>query len=148
MDIFKYHFIASLSIINPYFLLHLWCRLLTLETITLNLKLPSRINPALSPCELLILVFDYNKTPLAPPGTKVTVHDASTKRKTCTTNGTEGWNIGTAPNHCRCHKIYIMSTKDEPVSNTVKFLPHETSLTQKIILEEAISATNKLVDTL
>ena len=68
IDIFKNHFIAGLATVDPSFPLHLWCRLLPLATTTLNLMRPSRINPKLSAYELLNGIFDYNKTPLAPPG--------------------------------------------------------------------------------
>ena len=67
IGIFKDHFISGLAIVNPNFSLHLWCRLIPLAVTTLNLLRPSRINPKLSAYEILNGVFDYNKTPLAPP---------------------------------------------------------------------------------
>ena len=82
IDIFKSHFIAGLATVHPSFPLYLWCRLLPLATTTLNLLHPSRINPKLSAYELIHGTFDYNKTPLAPPGSKVLVYDAPAKRGT------------------------------------------------------------------
>lgn len=71
IDSFKNHFIAGLATLNPEFPMHLWCRLLPLATTTLNLLRPSRVNPKLSAEEFLNGVFDYNKTPISPPGCKV-----------------------------------------------------------------------------
>ena len=133
---------------HPSFPLHLWCRLLPLATATLNLLRPSRINPKLSAYELLHGTFDYNKTPLAPPGSKVLVHDAPAKRGTWDSHGTEGWYIGAAPDHYRCHTVYIPSTKSERIAKAVKFFPHKTPVLHNSILEEAISAARKLANVL
>jgi hypothetical protein len=97
IGIFKDHFITGLATVHPNFPLHLWCRLLPLAVTTLNLMRPSNVNPKLSAYELLNGVFDYNRTPLAPPGTKVIVHTPTDKRKTWQTHGVEGWYIGMAP---------------------------------------------------
>ena len=81
IDTFKNHFIAGLASLDPQFPMHLWCRLLPLATTTLNLLRPSRVNPRLSAEEFLNGVFDYNKTPIAPPGCKVLVHETKSVRK-------------------------------------------------------------------
>jgi hypothetical protein len=72
---FKDHFIAGLSTTDKRFPMHLWCQLIPQATITLNLLRASRLNPRLSANEQLNGTFDFNKTPLAPPGTKVIVHE-------------------------------------------------------------------------
>jgi hypothetical protein len=60
--------------------LHLWCRLIRQATTTLNLLRQSHINPRLSAEAQLNGAFDYNKTPLAPFGTKVIVNENPEKR--------------------------------------------------------------------
>ena len=75
IDSFKNHFIAGLSMLDPSFPIHLWCRLLPLATTTLNLLRPSRVNPKLSAEEYLNGVFDYNKTPIIPPGYRVLIYE-------------------------------------------------------------------------
>ena len=82
VDIFKNHFILSLATVHPFFLLHLWYRLLLLSATTLNLLHPSCINPNLLAYKLLYSVFNYNKTLLAPPRIKVLVYEAIEKRGT------------------------------------------------------------------
>ena len=45
---FKDHFIAGLESVDPYFLMHLWCRLIPLATTTLNLLQPLHLHPNIS----------------------------------------------------------------------------------------------------
>ena len=106
IDSFKNHFITELSMLDSSFPMHLWCRLIPLAITTLNLLRPSRVNPKLSTEEYLNEVFDYNKTPIAPPGCRVLVYEMKQQRKhTFSPHGQDGWYIGTAPHHYRCHKV-------------------------------------------
>jgi hypothetical protein len=79
--IWKDHFVARLARLTPHFPMHLWCQLIDQCTQTLNLMQPSRINPRLSTEGQLNGAFNYNKTPLAPPGTKVLIYE-TTKHQT------------------------------------------------------------------
>eukprot|EP00978_Attheya_sp_CCMP212_P008992 scaffold21179_cov47-Attheya_sp.AAC.3 len=72
---FKNHFIAGLCSTDENFRLHLWDRLLSQAMISLNLLRGSRLNPKLSAYAQIHGAFDFNRTPLAPPGTKVLVHE-------------------------------------------------------------------------
>ena len=72
---FKNHFIAGLASVNKNFPIHLWCRLLPHCLLTLNLLHTSIINAKLSAYDQLHGAFDFNRTPLAPPGTKIIIHD-------------------------------------------------------------------------
>ena len=72
---FKDHFIAGLASVNKTFPVHLWCRLLPHCLLTFNLLRPSIINPKLSAYAQLHGAFDFNRTLLAPPGTKIIIHD-------------------------------------------------------------------------
>jgi hypothetical protein len=71
----KNYIIAGLCSTNEFFPLHLWDCLLPQAMITLNLMRGSRINPKLSAYAQINGAFDFNQTPLAPPGTKVLVHE-------------------------------------------------------------------------
>ena len=84
---FKNHLIAGLTSVHPDFPMHLWCRMIEHAEITLNLLRPSRINPKLSAYAQLNGAFDYNATPLAPPGTKVIIHTKPVVRGTWDTRG-------------------------------------------------------------
>jgi hypothetical protein len=67
---FKNHFIAGLCSVDKDFPLHLWDRLVPQALITLNLLCGSRINPKQSAYSQVFGNFNYNKTPMAPPGTR------------------------------------------------------------------------------
>ena len=105
---FKDHFLAGLCRVHPNVPMRLWCRLIPLATTTLNLQRPSRINPNLSAEVLLNGAFDYNKTMLAPPDTKVLLHETPEKRGTWEPHGVDGWYIGAAPEHYHCHRIFVL----------------------------------------
>jgi hypothetical protein len=104
--------VAGLASLDPDFPMHLWCRLIHQCTQTLNLMRPSRINSRLSAEAQLNGAFAYNKTPLAPPGTKVLIHETPNKQRTWVVHGTDGWYLGGAPEHYRCYRVY--ATKPVP----------------------------------
>jgi hypothetical protein len=81
---FKNHFIAGLCSVDKDFPLHLWDKLLPQAELTLNLLRGSRINPKLSAHAQLHGQFDFNRTPLAPPGIRVLVHIKPSERTTLT----------------------------------------------------------------
>ena len=72
---FKAHFIAIRSGANRAFPKNCWSLLLDEAVLTLNLLRLSRINTAIFAYTHIHGVFDFNKTPLAPAGCKVIVHD-------------------------------------------------------------------------
>jgi hypothetical protein len=67
----------------------------------------SRVNPNLSAYAYLNGNFDFNKTPLAPPGTKLVVHLKPDQQASWAYHGKEGWYVGPAMEHYRCVKCYI-----------------------------------------
>ena len=87
---FKNHFLAGIASTNPKFPISEWDRLLEQATITLNLLRNSRINPRLSAYAFLNGNFDFNKTPLAPPGTQVVVHEKPEQRASWDPHGVDG----------------------------------------------------------
>jgi hypothetical protein len=105
IGIWKDHFVSGLASLDPEFPMHLWCRLIHQCTQTLNLMCPSRINPRLSAKAQLNGAFHYNKTPLAPPGTKVLIQETPNKQRTWAVYGMDGWYLGGAPEHYRCYWI-------------------------------------------
>jgi hypothetical protein len=94
---FKNHFVAILCGTHPEFPLRLWDKLLPQAQLTLNLLRQSRMNPRLSAHSFLNGPFNFNRTPLAPVGTKVIVHENPSIRGTWDAHGVDGWYIGYAP---------------------------------------------------
>lgn len=120
---FKNHFIAGLCSVNPDFPLHLWCWLLAQGKDTLNMLRLSHINPKVSAYTLLHGIFDFNRTPIAPPGVKVLEHKISDKRGSWAPHGRQGWYIGPAMDSYRCYCIYTPDTKAESIVDTITWFP-------------------------
>ena len=107
----KNHFLAGLASTDPDFPVHLWDRLIPQATTTLNLLRSSRINPRLSAEAQLNGQFDYNRTPMAPPGTRVVIHEKPGNRASWAPHGSKGWYVGPAPHHYRCWTVYVEKTR-------------------------------------
>ena len=120
---FKNHFLAGLATCDPDFPLREWDCLLDQAELTLNLLRNSRINPALSAWAYLFGNFNFNKSPLLPPGTKVVLHSKPTQRKSWAFHGEQGWYIGPAVQHYRCLRVYIPKTHAERITDTVQIIP-------------------------
>jgi hypothetical protein len=121
---FKGHFKAGLASVHPDFPISEWDRLLDQAFITLNLLRASRVNPKLSAYAYLFGNYDFNKNPLAPPGTKVMIHQKPEQRASWDPNSKLGWYIGPTMNHYRCLKCYLPQTKTEIDTDTISFIPH------------------------
>ena len=120
---FKNHFVSILTGCDRAFPKYLWCRLIPQAVQTLNFLRKSRINPKLSAHDQVFGVFDYNRTPLAPLGTKVVIHERPKQRGTWSAHGQLGWLTGPAMHHYRHFQINVSSTGGDRVSDTVEFIP-------------------------
>jgi hypothetical protein len=124
----KHHFIATLATTDPAFPLHIWCRRINQASTTLNLLRQSWINPRLLAKAQLYGAFDYNKTPFAPPGTRVVVHETPGNRQIWDSHGVDGWCIGCAPKHYRYHRVYISKIASKRIADTVEFFPYHCEM--------------------
>ena len=104
---FKNHFISGLCSADKDFPLHLWDKLLPQAILTLNLLRGSRINPNLSAWAQVHGAFDFNQTPVAPPGTRVLVHEKPTVHATWALHAVDGWYLGPAMHHYRCYRVWL-----------------------------------------
>ena len=86
---------------DPYFTMHLWCRLIAQAVLTLKLLRTLNINPKLSAEAQLNGSFDYNITQLAPDGTEVVAHENPSQRGSWILHGAIGWYLVPSPNHYR-----------------------------------------------
>jgi hypothetical protein len=118
---FKNHFIAGLCSVDPNFPLKLWYKLLPQAEITLNLLRKSRINPRMSAYAQLNDHFDFNRTPLAPPGTRIIAHDKPDQQASWGPHGVDGYYVGPVLDHCRCYQVHITKTKGTRIVDTVEF---------------------------
>jgi hypothetical protein len=122
---FNDHLIAGLCSTDKYFPMHLWDRILPQAATTLNMLRTSRINPKLSAATHIFGQHDFNRAPMAPPGTRIIAHETPGRRKTWAPHGQDGWYIGTALEHYRCYTVYITNTRSSRIVETVDFFPHQ-----------------------
>ena len=141
---FKEHFIAGLSSTHKDLLLHLWCRIVPHATLMLNLIRQYHMNPKISGYAQLHEEFDYNAMPLAPPSTKVIIHEKLTVRGTWAPHVVKWWYLGPSMNHYCCNHVYVTKTRGEGNSDCVEFFPHNTPLPYKSSAENAIMAAQEL----
>jgi hypothetical protein len=104
---FKNHFIAILAGTDPKFPANLWSDLIEQAEITLNLMRVSTCNPRMSAWEELNGPFDFNRTPMAPPGMRVTVHEKSDSRPSWGVHGKPGYYTGPAVDTYRSYKAHV-----------------------------------------
>jgi hypothetical protein len=125
---FKDHLIAGLCSTDKSFPMHLWDRILPQAVITLNMLRTSRINPKLLAATHLFGQYDFNRAPMAPPGTRIIAHETPGRRRTGAPHGQDGWYIGPALEHYRCYTVYITKTRSNRIVETVDFFPHKFKL--------------------
>ena len=118
---FKEDFIDGLSITQKDFPLHLWCQILPHAILMINLLQKSRMNQKLSGYAQLHGEFNYDATPLSPPGTQVIIHEKKTVRGMWSSHRVKGWYLAPSMNHHRCHHVYFIKTGGERDSDRVEF---------------------------
>ena len=120
----KNHFIATLATTDPAFPIALaWDELMEHAELTLNLMRASGVTPLISAWHQLHGPFDFNRTPLAPPGIKVVVHEKPDKRGSWAVHGPEGFYVGPALKSYRCYRVFVPSTKAVRISDTLSWHP-------------------------
>ena len=122
---FKNHLLAILAAADPNFPISEWDRLVRQAVLTINLLRNSRVNCKLSAYAYLFGNFDFNATPLAPPGTRILLHLKPDKRPSWGFHGEDGWYIGPSLEHYRCVKCFMPATGREKDADTVEFFPHK-----------------------
>ena len=101
----KDHIIAGLCTCDPKFSLHLWDKFLPKAVIILNLLRALHATPQLFAYTHVHGTFDYNQNPLAYPGIKVLAHLHPEDHPTWSPHAVDGFYIGPAIQHYRCHNI-------------------------------------------
>jgi hypothetical protein len=129
--------------------MHLWDRLLPQAVMTLNMLRTSRINPKLSAATHICGQYDFNRAPMAPPGTRIIAHETPSKRRTWAPHGQDGWYIGPALEHYRCYTVYITKTRGNRIVETVDFFPEKFTLpfpsSQDLATQAAADLTHALL---
>ena len=145
---FQNHFIAGLCSVDKNFPLHLWDKLLPQAEITLNLLRASRINPNVSAYAQINGTFDFNRTPLGPPGCRVLAHDKPDKRTTWAPHGLDGWYVGPALDSYRCWQIWIWESRAVRICDTVTWYPTKVKLPDSSSTATIIACLKDIADAL
>ena len=119
----KNHFIVGLCSVDEYFHIQIWGGLLLQSTISLNFLRQSITLPHLSAYTQICGGFNYNLKPLAPPGTRVVIHNRPNDCTSWAPPGEDGWYIRPEMEHYRFHKAYTPKTIVDRISDTVEFPP-------------------------
>ena len=99
---FKHHFIAGLATVYIDFPIQLWDEFLPHAQMTLNMLRTSRQNNTKTAYEELKGPFDFNKTPLAPLGTKSLIYDDPDSRTSWAPHDIDAYYVRPALQHYRC----------------------------------------------
>jgi hypothetical protein len=142
---FKNHFISILYGTDSSFPANQWCRLIRQAVMTLDMCRASRINPKLSAYQQIWGNFDFNRTPMAPPGCKVIVHERALKRGAWASHGIAGFYIRPAMHHYRNYKAYITETRGIRTTNTIEFFPDKVDMPTTSSDDRLAAATEDLV---
>ena len=127
------------------FPLNKWDSLLPQTIITLNLLRTSRLNPKLSTHALLNGTYDFNATPMGPPGSKILVYKKPALRGTWAAHAVNAWYLGPALHHYWCYRVYILETRGERIANTVVWFPTKGRAPISSSTELAIAAARDLI---
>ena len=136
----KNHFISNLHGCDSEFPAYKWCEIMHQCEMTLNMLRRSRINPKMSAYTQLFGSFDYNRTPLAPLGTKAFVHERTGQRRSHADHGKVGYVIGNSPQHYRHLYFYLPSTRGNRHTDTYVFIPSKFELPANAAADRATIA--------
>ena len=125
---FKEHFIAALATVDAHCPLQLWDEFLPQVELTLNMLRFSPRDPKKSANQEVYGTFDFNKTPLAPIGTKALIYDDPASRASWAPHATDGFYVGPAPDHYRCLRFYIPATRRFRFSDTWRLYPMHSQI--------------------
>ena len=89
--------------------------------------------------------FDFNKTPLTPPGKKVIVHEKTQQRRTWGVHGVPGSYIGPAMEHYQFYICYTPKTRGGGHADVVEFLPQHLIMPGLSAIEQVTKAVKELI---
>ena len=85
---------------------------------------------------------------MAPPGTKVNIHEKPIQRRSWDPHGVEGWYLGPAMEHYCRYSVFTNATQAGRTSDTVEFFPQKFKVSFLLAIDIAVRAANELVQVL
>lgn len=83
--------------------------------------------------------FDYNCTPMAPPGIRVLVHIKPQDRATWSPLGKDGWYTGPAFESYRCYTVWIWASRSTRMCGTLTWLPTKLAMPGALSTDQILS---------
>ena len=105
----------------------------------------SRLNPKISAYTYICGNYDFNTTPIAPPGTKVVVHSKPYQRLTWYLNVESGRYLGPSMKHYWCVKCYFPQTNQVWDCDTVTLIPHEYPFPEVKLVDFLKQSANDII---
>jgi hypothetical protein len=123
IETFKEHFIATLATIDKFCPIQLWDEFLPQVELTLNMLCFALCNPNQSANQEIYGPFDFNKTPMAPLGTKALIYDDPDSRASWAPHAIDGYYVGPEVDHYQCLRFYIPATQRFQFADTLPLYP-------------------------
>ena len=92
--------------------------------------------------------YHFDATPLAPPGSKMLMHQKPGSKRTWGANAEVAWYVGPCPTHYRTFTGVLPNTGGERKSNSVKFKHHVFPTPELTPEDRILEATRELKDVL
>ena len=146
---YKNHFISGLCSTDYDWPLQLWDQLTVQAVLTLNILRTSRIDPTKSAYEQLHgHKYDWNRHPLAPPGTRAVLYEDPDSRTSWGPRGIDAWYCGPALDHYRCGLFYCPATKAYRISGSYDLFPQHCMLPEFTPDEHANEVYDELLESI
>ena len=121
---YKKYFISGLCLTDTNWPIQLWDQLTTQAVITLNILHTSRIDPTKSAYHQLHgQRYDWNKHPLAPPGTRAIIYEDPNNHMSWGPRGIDTWYCGPVLDRYRNCRLYMPVMRAYRISGSFDLYP-------------------------
>ena len=140
----KEHWLSGMGTLDLTCPIQLWCQFLEQGQDTLNLLRISRVNPKLSAYAVLEGQFNFDRTPMAPVGTRALILLDPNKRNTWQSHAINAWHVGPAKQHYHNYHFFIPETKGYCIPKHTKMPAIEPGDTLRLTAQDLIKAIQTL----
>ena len=141
---FKAHFLSILAGVAPDFPRNLWDLLLPQAKLTLKFLRQATLKPTRYAWSYFHGPFNYDSTPIGPLGCDIITQKKIGMRNSWDFRGAEGWYVGVALQHYRCHTIMSKATRVAQIYDTVEFRHHHLTQPEVTPMDRIVHGVNKL----
>ena len=92
--------------------------------------------------------FDFNFTPLAPPGTRSIIYEGASECKSWYPHGVDAWYVASARKHYQCYIYHVPVTGGERITKSAKLFPKTFTVPKLSSADAATIAANDLIEAL